>query len=388
MDLLLLLEPLVQTCLRVLEVAALVILLLLDVNIDFDVLRVTIADMFVKALVDHFLQRLEVIDMLHGPVNVRLHLADQNVIVHALEAVLLNTVLHRLLAVAQVFDHEAEVRVHRVVVLELGVHLTRLLPQGSDLSLTRCNHFSKLLDLVIEHELEFLQLLRLFLQDVDLLLLFADLLVALFDLLFHFVDSGIQRVFLLPLNIKLLFLSEDLTAELINRHLEVLQLGGRHLLLGVGVELHGFNLCHVLSVLLHDVLLFLLGVVLDLSDDFSEIKLHRIDLLLKLLSGGSRRIHGKLVLVHQLVDIRIVRLDRVSDNLLESGPLILLVLLQVLEVGRILQHASRVLLPVLLELDLVGLSRVADLLLLVCLHLPLAVHQRVVAGALRQSERR
>ena len=54
-DLLLLLEPLVQTCLRVLKVAALVILLLLDVNIDFDVLRVAIADMFVKALVDHFL---------------------------------------------------------------------------------------------------------------------------------------------------------------------------------------------------------------------------------------------------------------------------------------------------------------------------------------------
>ena len=181
-DLGLFLEAFLEGVDGVLEVAFLVLVLLLDVGVDLDVLDFLVLHVGVQVLVDRPLQLVEVVDELHRPVHGVCEALYEDVVRSDLRPVLLNQLLHVLLPRPQIVNDVAEVGIDLVVVLEVLVHLVGLLLEAGDLHLAGRDVALELLDLVVEHELELLELLRLLLQLVELLLSVTDQLVLGADL--------------------------------------------------------------------------------------------------------------------------------------------------------------------------------------------------------------
>ena len=383
-NLVLLLESLLQGSLGSVQVSSLVILLLLDVLINLHVLRVLRLDVLVEVLVDDLLQLLKVVDVLHDPVDIGLHQLDVDVVLDSLEPVSESGLGHHVLLGLQLIDKEAKTGVESVVVTQLVVHLLGLTVQLNDLSGFGSDVLSQVFDLVVQHELELLEFLGLLLEGVDLVLLVTDLGVFLIDLLLHGLDVSLQLSLLLSLELELLLFSDDLSVELVDLNLQIRQLGSGHKQLSIGSELHVLHLSHVLLVLLLDVILLLMSILNNLVDNLSKVLLHRVNLTPQLLSGGSLSIHSQLVPIHESMDVHVVSLDRISNDLLERLPLILLVFGQVLEVSGRLKHVTGVDLPMLLELGTMLLRPHSDLLFLISDHLPHSLLQGVKQVPLSQ----
>jgi len=83
-------------------------------------------------------------------------------------------VCETLLAHSQIIHDKCEILIHTVEVLELLTHLVGLLIQLLDLDLAGSNVTLELLDLVVKHELELLQLLCFLLQVINSLVLITD----------------------------------------------------------------------------------------------------------------------------------------------------------------------------------------------------------------------
>ena len=79
----------------------------------------------------------------------------------------------------KVFDNQAQVVVHTLKVFLFLLHLVGLFFQLFNLLSSRSDIRSKLFDLVIENELEFLKFLSLFLEVVNAFVFVADCVLAL-----------------------------------------------------------------------------------------------------------------------------------------------------------------------------------------------------------------
>jgi hypothetical protein len=105
MDLLLLFQSLFQRVLGVIKVAFLVLVLLLDIWIDFYVLHLLVLDEVVKVLIDHSLELIEVINVLSDPVDSVLETLDFDIISPDLCSIFLDQLLHVLLTSSQVINN-------------------------------------------------------------------------------------------------------------------------------------------------------------------------------------------------------------------------------------------------------------------------------------------
>ena len=92
----------------------------------------------------------------------------------------------------EIIDDVSEISINLIEMLEVLVHVICLLLQACDLHLAGGNVTLELLDLVVEHELELLQLLGLLLQLIDLLLTVTDELIFSADLSCLVLDLLLQ----------------------------------------------------------------------------------------------------------------------------------------------------------------------------------------------------
>lgn len=171
------LEALLEGVDRVLEVALLILVLLLDVGVDLNIFDLLVLHVGVQVLVHRALQQIEVVNELHCAVHGIGEALDEDVVGADLRAVLADQVLHVLLPGPEVVDDVAEISIDLIVVLEVLVHLVCLLLEASDFHLSGRDIALELLDLVVEDELELLELLRLLFELIDLLLSVTDQLV-------------------------------------------------------------------------------------------------------------------------------------------------------------------------------------------------------------------
>jgi len=301
----LLLEPLLEGVDRVLEVALLILVLLLDVWVDLDVLDLLLLHVGVQVLIHCTLKLVEVIDKLHCPVHCIGESLDEYVVSSYLRAVLLDQLLHVFLPGPQIIDDVAEISIDLIEMLEVLVHVIGLLLEAGDLHLAGGNVALELLDLVVEDELELLQFLSLLLQLVNFLLAVTDKLVFRADLGCLVLDlllQGLQDLTLVR-NLDILLLL--VTLELLNVTLEVLVLVLSKLELSLGLQGHVLDVSLILHVLLVDLIDLELGIGADLSEgllvvlaDLSDVVAERLGSVL-----GSLHVFAELLefLGHTLV---------------------------------------------------------------------------------------
>ena len=163
-DLLLFLESLLQGVLGVVQVSLLVLVLLFDIWVDFDVLHLLVLHEVVKVLVDNSLQLVKVIDVLSDPVDGILEALDFNLVSSNLCSVLLDEFLHMLLTSSQVIDNVTQIGVDLVELSQVLVHIIGFFLQSGNFHTSWSNISLELLDLVIKHELELFKLLSLLLK--------------------------------------------------------------------------------------------------------------------------------------------------------------------------------------------------------------------------------
>jgi hypothetical protein len=107
-------------------------------------------------------------------------------------AKVLDLVGKALLSHSEIINNQCQVQVHSIEVLQLLTHLVCLLIQGLNLELSWTDISLQLLDLIIEHKLELLQLLGLLLEIDDALVLVFDGLVSLLQLVLLTLDLLLQ----------------------------------------------------------------------------------------------------------------------------------------------------------------------------------------------------
>ena len=380
-DLSLLLQTLLERVDRVLKVPLLVLVLLLDVRVYLHVLYLLVLHVRVQVLIDTSLELVEVVNELDSPVDSVGESLDEDVVGSYLGPVLLDQLLHVLLPGPQVVYDVAEVGIDLVVVLKVLVHFIGLLLQTSDLHLPGRDVPLELLDLVVQHELELLQLLRLLLQLIYLLLSITDELVLGRYLTGLVLDVLLERV-------EDLVLVSDLDALLLLVSLEFLDIALQVLVLVLGqlqlclrLETHVLHLRLVLHVLLVDLLDLELGICIDLSECLLVVLPDLVDVVVQLHSRVFRSLHVLLKLVQLLPHTLVVLVYYpVYLALIVSG-LFFLLSLQFLEVGSISKHLLRVGLPLQLQLSLALLCKLPDLFLLRVLNITLILSNRL-EGAL------
>ena len=159
---------------------------------------------------------LKVIYELHYSVYSIFESLDINVIRPDLASVLLNQLLHMFLPRPEIIYYITQICIDLVIMLQILVHLIGLLLQPRDLHFSRCYVPLQFLDLIVQHELELLQLLRLLLQLINLLLPLSDryvLVPNLSRLLLYLVSQCRQRLCLVS---QLCLLVLDISLELFN----------------------------------------------------------------------------------------------------------------------------------------------------------------------------
>lgn len=224
MDLFLLLKATFQTVLRVLQIRCLILELLLDIRINLNVLRRLVLHVRIQVLVHNFLQLIEVVNVLDDPIDGILELANFDVILTNLGAVVPDHVNHVLLPGLQIVDDVAQVGVDFVVMLQVLIHLIRLPLQTGDLLASWRNVSLQLFDFVVQYKFEFLQLLSLLLELVDILLFVTDHDVSLFNVDLLFVDLSFEFFLLFLLEFELNVLVLNLTKQLISDLTQFMQL--------------------------------------------------------------------------------------------------------------------------------------------------------------------
>ena len=135
----------------------------------------------------------------------------------------LHFLLHAFAFQLHIFDNQSQVLIDNVEVLGLGVHLGLLLLQLLACLHTWPNPTLQLLDLVVQHELEFFQLHSLSTILVDLRLLVLNRAISLLQLIFHALNVGLLQLRLRDLRVKIVCLLADLLLEVLHLLLVVLE---------------------------------------------------------------------------------------------------------------------------------------------------------------------
>lgn len=224
MDLLLFLKSLLEGVLRVVQVSLLILVLLLDIRVDFSILHRLRSYVWIKVLIDHSLQLVEVIDVLDNPVNGILEALDEDVVGSNLCSILLDKVLHMLLSCSELIDDVTKIGVDLVVMSQVLVHIVGLLLQSSDLHASWGNVSLQLLNFVIKDELELLELLGLLFKSIDLLLLVSDHVILLMNLETLLSNVLLKTSFFLLLLSELSLFVNSLTSKEINFSTEIEEL--------------------------------------------------------------------------------------------------------------------------------------------------------------------
>mmetsp|Transcript_40371 Transcript_40371/g.111217 ORF Transcript_40371/g.111217 Transcript_40371/m.111217 type:complete len:213 (-) Transcript_40371:907-1545(-) len=156
---------------------------------------------------------LGILNVLDTLVEVVLETLDDRLAIRLFLALRHDLVLQALLLCGKLLDVLLELFLLPVVILKLGVHELNLFFHVGNAVVLRIDLCLELLDLVVQHELEFLELLILLLQVVNPLLLNSDgvvallylpqivfaLLLQLVDLLLLFACLVLELLQLLPL---------------------------------------------------------------------------------------------------------------------------------------------------------------------------------------------
>ena len=115
MDLLLFLKSLLKRVLGVVQVPLLILVLLLNIRINFSILHWLRSDVRVKVLIDNSLQLVEVIDVLDNPVNGILEALDEDIVGSNLCSVLFDQILHVLLSGSELIHNITKIGIDLVV---------------------------------------------------------------------------------------------------------------------------------------------------------------------------------------------------------------------------------------------------------------------------------
>lgn len=276
------------------------------------------------------------------------------------------------MAHAQVFNHEAQARVHRVVLLQLFVHRTGALPQARDFKLLRSDVFPQVTDFLVEDELKLLQLLRLLLQVKDVLLALVDNHILLVDLRFLVQAQAIQLVDLVLLFVKLRALLLDQAVELLDVLLHVSELVLGDLQVGLRAQAHVRDLVQACLIFLLDFSDLIGSILVDLLHRFAVVLFCESDLLGQIRNRFFLRRQGILMVFLLFIGLLSVLIVECGLSLAEPPRFLLLLLLQCLVLRRVLKHALRVLVATLLDLLVIFLGNLLELLLELVLNLGLA----------------
>jgi hypothetical protein len=131
-NLLLFLESLLKTSLGILEISSLVLVLLLDIWINFNVLHLLILDIRIEIFVDSPLELVKVVNVLNNPVDGILEALNKVIVLSNLGFVLLDEFSHVLLSGSEIVNNVTQVGVNLVVVLQVPVHVVGLFLQLGD----------------------------------------------------------------------------------------------------------------------------------------------------------------------------------------------------------------------------------------------------------------
>lgn len=216
MHLLLLVQALLKTGLRVLKVSSLVLELFLDIGIDLNVLGGLVLHVRIEVLVDDLLQLIEVVDVLDDPVNCIFELADLDVVLADLRSVLSDHIDHVFLSGFEVIDDVTKIGVDLVEMLQVLIHIVGLSLQSEDLLVSGSNVSLEFLDFVVKYKFEFLQFLRLLLKLVDVLLPITDGDITLVDFSLLPLDLLLEVLLVLLSESELNVFVLDLTVQLIS----------------------------------------------------------------------------------------------------------------------------------------------------------------------------
>lgn len=180
-DVLVLLEHLSQIINIIFEVLALVSILSVEVSISLLILDLFLDILFVEA--DHtLLQLLEVGNVMKTFKDVILELLLEALLLIKILSQMSDLIGQAFLTHAQVIDNKSQVLVNTIEMLELLTHLVSLLVKLLDFNFTGSNVTLKLLNLVIQDELELFELLGLLFEIVNSLILITDCCLTLLDL--------------------------------------------------------------------------------------------------------------------------------------------------------------------------------------------------------------
>jgi hypothetical protein len=203
-----------------LKILSLALILLLDLIVHLLRFELLILDVCEEMFLDFALEILVVVDALDDPVDGVLKRPNVDLVRSDLGASGHDKFLLYVLPDAEVIDDVAKVGVGLVVLAKRLVHGVCLALKTRDFLLTGCNVALELLDLVVEHELELLELLRLLLQDVDLAFALTNglvLVVNLFQQSLNFAFLLISCFFLvLYLSVLILYLTLQLSDLLLH----------------------------------------------------------------------------------------------------------------------------------------------------------------------------
>ena len=203
-----------------LKILSLALILLLDLIVHLLRFELLILDVCEEMFLDFALEILVVVDALDNPVDGVLKRPYVDFVRSDLGASGHDKFLLNVLPDAEVIDDVAKVGVGLVVLAKRLIHGVCLALKTRDFLLTGCNVALELLDLVVEHELELLELLRLLLQDVDLAFALTNglvLVVNLFQQSLNFAFLLISCFFLvLYLSVLILYLTLQLSDLLLH----------------------------------------------------------------------------------------------------------------------------------------------------------------------------
>jgi hypothetical protein len=131
-NLLLFLESLLKTSLRIFKISSLILILLLDIWINFDILHLLVLDIRIEVLVDSPFKLVKVINILNNPVNGILEALNEVIILSNLGFVFLNEFSHMLLSGSEIINNVTQISINFVVMLQVSVHIVGLFLQLSD----------------------------------------------------------------------------------------------------------------------------------------------------------------------------------------------------------------------------------------------------------------
>ena len=276
--------------------------------------------------------------------------------------------LHALALKFHVPHDQAEIFVYDFEVLGLIVHLSLLLVECLDDFLTWTNFRPKLLDLIIEDEFEFLQLLRLLSVLVNLVLLVLNGAFTLLQLVFHRLDILLLTVGVRDLSVQVLILLVYFLSERIH----LLLLVPEFILNERQLTLHFHAMVNVPGqvalILLLDLLDFVPGLVFDTFTLLLVVLQHCLNLFRKSLLLSFFLLALKHLITVAILHQALVSLISLTHELFELLQVFFLLLKETFVALAISRTFLLLILLLLLELVMMFIAAPLELLTVVVAH--------------------